>query len=94
MFVETNGPKEERKTDLGFSEKKPKKKRKTDLGFRKKTETKTGRKRKESERNGTVLLGKTGPGRGVARLPPAMFRRGLRRLRGKGGGGGTRRRRH
>ena len=75
-FVEMNGPKEERKTDLGFSEKKPKKKRKTDLGVRKKIETKPEEKEKNRRENGMVLLGKTEPRRGVARLPPARLRRG------------------
>jgi len=42
-------------------EKKPKKKRKTDLGFWKKSETKIGRKRKESERkwNGSFRKNRT-----------------------------------
>ena len=51
---------------------------KTDLGFRKKTETKPEEKEKNRRENGTVLLGKTGPGKKKrgAGLPPA--RRGER----------------
>ena len=67
-FVETNGPKEERKTDLGFSEKKPKKKTENRSRVSEKKPKRKTEKKTEKKRNGSFKKNRTGERkRGAAR---------------------------